>query len=542
MEMIKPVQIANETDEPMEALSSRAAAKPILGLALLLGVAADLFFYGKAPGISWLFFVLLTLTALWRAGRAEDTHPAWRNSWLIVPLLFFAAMVAVRANPFLTTLNVLAILAILSYVAFFYTTGRVSGLGLLATAIIPARVIGNSVRDGTPAFTAEISTLAKRDKVRKSVVPVLRGGLLALPVLFIFTALLASADLIFAGYVEDALSANYLSDIVEWVWRGLLIGLTAVFLGGALLYTLSRRDGDDGQSWVETAVSAIPRHISIGMIETMIVLILVNGLFLAFTAVQFVYLFGGADNIHLEGHTYAEYARRGFFEMLMVAMLSLALILGLNWLTWRGNKRQIKLFNGWASLLIVFVAVILASALQRMRLYEATFGYTELRLYVILFIWWMVPLLIWFVLTLWKRPDLFAIGVIVTAIGFLATLNLLNPDALIAQRNIARYEQTGDLDIFYLTTLSDDAVPAMVAALPLIRGDEQPTCNAVDPYGMERIVSSGCAERTMVAVLEEELNGRFQTMTDNTEWRRWQSFNTSHWNTWRVLQAQYGGK
>jgi hypothetical protein len=290
---------------------------------------------------------------------------------------------------------------------------------------------------------------------------------------------------------------------------------------------------------VETAVSSIPRHISIGMIETMIVLILVNGLFLAFTAIQFVYLFGGADNIHLEGHTYAEYARRGFFELLVVAMLSVALILGLNWLTWRGNKRQIKLFNGWATLLILFVAAILASALQRMRLYEATFGYTELRLYVIVFMLWLAPLLIWFVLTLWKRPDLFAIGVIVTAIGFLVTLNLLNPDALIAQRNIARYEQTGDLDIFYLTTLSDDAVPAMVATLPLIRGDEQPACSSVDPYGMERVVSGGCAERTMIEVLDEELNGRLQSMTDNPDWRRWQSFNISRWNAWRVVSGEW---
>jgi len=538
MEMSKQVH----NDNMMNSQSFATPSKRILSVALLLGFAVDLLFYDKSPGISVMLFVLLIMAVLGYVGRAEDAHPVWKNGWLFVPLLFFGAMVAVRANPFLTVLNILAVLSILSFIAFFYAAGRVDGLGLLATAVIPARVVGNSVRSGAPVIAAGMSDIAGRKKMRQRFVPILRGGLLALPILIIFTALLASADFIFAGYVEDALGMDYIADMVEWIWRGVLMLLTAVFLGGALVYALSRQDDGDEQSWVETAVSAIPRRISIGMIETMTILILVNGLFFAFTAVQFVYLFGGADNIHLEGHTYAEYARRGFFEMVTVAMLSLGLILGLNWLTWRGNKRQIKLFNGWATLLILFVAIILASALQRMRLYEATFGYTELRLYVIMFILWMVPLLLWFVLTLWKRPDRFAIGVIIAAIGFLATLNMLNSDVLIARQNLARYEKTGDLDIFYLTNLSDDAVPELIAALALINDDEQPACSSVDPYGMERISSGGCADMTMVEVLDEELNGRFQSMTDNAEWRRWQSFNTSRWKTWRMLQDEYGGK
>ena len=533
MEMVKQEYDEYEAETKLLDLVS---AKRIFGSALLLGAAANLLFYDKAPGISWLLFILLALGTLRYAGRVEGVRPVWGNSWLLAPLLFFGVMVAVRANLFLTALNILALLAILSYVIFFYAAGRVDGLGLLAVASVPVRVVGNSVRNGVPVFAAGMVDIGGRDQVKRHFLPILRGGLLALPVLIVFTILLASADLIFAGYVEDTLSLHYVGDVVEWIWRGVLIGLTAVFIGGALLYALSRREGEGEQSWMETAVASIPRTISIGMIETVIVLMLVNGLFLAFTVVQFVYLFGGADNIHLQGHTYAEYARRGFFEMLMVAILSLALILGLNWLTYRRNKRQIKFFNGWATLLIAFVAVILASALQRMRLYEATFGYTELRLYVTVFILWLIPLLIWFVVTLWTRPDRFAIGVIAAAIGFLAMLNLVNPDALIAQRNIVRYQETGDLDVFYLTNLSDDAVPALMDALPLIHDDPQAACSVFDPYGIERMYPGECAEQTMYEMLAEELNGRLQSMTDNPEWRRWQSFNLAHWEAWRAMR------
>ncbi len=533
MELVKQENYQTEADvAPPHIVSS----KRILGAALFLGAVANLLFYDKAPGLSVLLFTLLLLVALWSVGRSEKQYPIWRNSWLLAPLLFFGAMVAVRANLFLTVLNILALLSILSFIVFFYAAGRVDGFGLLATAVIPVRVVGNSISNGVPVFAARVSNIAKHEKASQRLIPVLRGGLLALPILILFTLLLTSADLIFAGYVDDALSVHYLSDIAEWFWRGALIGLTAVFLGGALMYTFSRRDGKGELSWLETAVNVIPREVPLGITETMVVLILVNGLFLMFTAVQFVYLFGGADNIHLQGHTYAEYARRGFFEMITVAILSLGLILGLNWLTRRNNKRQIKLFNGFATVLIIFVAAILLSAWQRMRLYEANFGYTELRLYVTIFILWLIPLLIWFVLTLWKQPDFFAIGVIVTAIGFLVTLNLLNPDALIARRNLARYQQTGDLDIFYLTNLSDDAVPELIAALPLLDGDEQTVCSWIDPYGMERVISEECAEVTMAEVLDGEINGRLQSMTDNPEWRRWQSFNLSHWQAWTAMR------
>ncbi len=40
---------------------------------------------------------------------------------------------------------------------------------------------------------------------------------------------------------------------------------------------------------------------------------------------QFTYLFGGTDNINVEGFTYSEYAVRGFFELVAVAVISLIL-------------------------------------------------------------------------------------------------------------------------------------------------------------------------------------------------------------------------
>ncbi|HUM71225.1 MAG TPA: DUF4173 domain-containing protein, partial [Chloroflexota bacterium] len=194
---------------------------------------------------------------------------------------------------------------------------------------------------------------------------------------------------------------------------------------------------------------------------------------------------------------------------------------------------QIKLFSGLSTLLIGLVLVMLASAFRRMALYEAQFGYTEMRLLVYVFMGWLAPLLLWFAGTLWRRPDHLAIGALMAALGFLVTLNLLNPDAFIARQNLARYVATGDLDAVYLASLSDDATPYLIAALHLTVGDteEQMMPSCYDPFS--RVARIDCYA-VPYEIVKEELHGRLQSMTSNSEWRQWQSFHLARW--WAFAQ------
>ncbi|HUM71224.1 MAG TPA: DUF4173 domain-containing protein, partial [Chloroflexota bacterium] len=80
----------------------------------------------------------------------------------------------------------------------------------------------------------------------------------------------------------------------------------------------------------EATLQQIPRRCSLGYIETITLLVAVNLLFLVFVVIQFTYLFGGVAYLQVDNFSYAEYARRGFFELLLVVILSASLILGLN--------------------------------------------------------------------------------------------------------------------------------------------------------------------------------------------------------------------
>jgi hypothetical protein len=201
-----------------------------------------------------------------------------------------------------------------------------------------------------------------------------------------------------------------------------------------------------------------------GQTEVAIVLAIVNVVFAAFVAVQIRYLFGGRGLVESRLHlTYAEYARHGFFELLAVSLLVLPLLFGAHALLRHRSPFSLRAVQALSAVLIALSLVVMASALERMRLYQREYGLTELRLYATGVIIWLGFVFVWFAATVVRaRPRLFVTGTLVS--GFVATLalNIANPDALIARTNLDRPH----VDVAYLGNLSDDAVPVLLERLP----------------------------------------------------------------------------
>jgi hypothetical protein len=153
---------------------------------------------------------------------------------------------------------------------------------------------------------------------------------------------------------------------------------------------------------------------------------------------------------------------------------------------------------------------------------------------------WLGILLVWFLLTLWRQPEIFPVGFILVCVGFLTTLNLLNPDAFIARQNLVHYQTTGKLDAAYLTTLSDDAVPVLTAVLTEVQADNQeilvPAC-AYNDWESYRTTTDQVCYGTASDIIETELQNRLQRMEEDTSWQRWQSFHLSRWRAYEVLSA-----
>jgi hypothetical protein len=196
--------------------------------------------------------------------------------------------------------------------------------------------------------------------------------------------------------------------------------------------------------------------------------------------VQFRYLFGGADLVReVTGLSYSDYARRGFFQLVVVAALSLPLLLVADWSLDQRDPRRVRHFRLLAGLMLLLLDVMLASALYRMRLYTVEYGLTELRFYTTAFMGWLVLVFGWFVATVLRgRRERFGTGAVLAGWLVLASLNLANPDALITGVNFDRFIAGRPLDAAYAAGLSADALPTLRKRIA--RSGTNEACAAAD--------------------------------------------------------------
>ncbi len=436
--------------------SAPARARLIVGVSLVLGVFFDYFFFEKVPGIAFPIYIILVLFGLYTIANYSKKQISKDVIWLLVPLMFFSIMVFVRSSILLTFLNVAAsllLLLLISEVAFL--GGRLRNF-LVADYIkiffLPFRFIRPLLQTLSDLFS--LITINKDQRVFSRVV---RGVFMTIPVLVVFLLLFSSADLIFQKYLSDLISFNIEEETVA---RAVLVLIATLIYIGAYSYSLKERED-------QIILKQNNRDYNIGRVESSILLGSVNALFFIFILVQLTYLFGGESNISAQGFTYAEYARRGFFELITVALVSLLLLFVTEKFVVRGESQHTPGFKILGTLIVVQVILIMTSAFTRLSLYEEAYGFTTSRLYSHAFI---VLLAVIFCLLLYKihkdnREDTFGFRVFVSIILFLVAMNFLNPDAFIARKNIERYESTGRLDIYYLSSLSDDAINEKIKIL-----------------------------------------------------------------------------
>jgi hypothetical protein len=234
----------------------------------------------------------------------------------------------------------------------------------------------------------------------------------------------------------------------------------------------------------------IDRLRGLGTVEALVILLTVDLVVAAFVGLQLAYLFGGLDTLAAIGMTYSDYARRGFFELVAAACLACAVVVGLETTVERRSRPYLAALLG----LVALSAVVLISAAMRLRLYQDAYGWTELRLYVLVAIASLgMALVATAALILADRTRWLGHALAVVGVVALVGLNLVAPSAVVAEHNIARVldpslvpaDGHAGLDLEYLSVLPDDAIPVVVAALPML---PEPDASAIRSYLEERRV------------------------------------------------------
>ncbi|MFC8509461.1 DUF4153 domain-containing protein [Streptomyces sp. NPDC057131] len=417
------------------AQTTAATLWAILATALLAALLLD----GGAGVNLLLVAVPATLAGAFAARAAGRRLRAWTLVWA----LGGAALLAVPALSDAGWPTFLAVVAAIGLTGFALHGGR----GWPSMLLGPVGLF-DSLGNGLTWVWQGVRQRA--DGSRGRWWPLLRTVLIALGLLVVFGALFAGADAAFADLL-GALMPDI--SLVQAPWR-ILCFIVGLF--GAIAVA---RTAAAPLRWDRLSLGAGKAR---NRLEWALPLVVLNLLFAAFNAIQLAVLFGGYDKVLSEtGLTYAEYARQGFWQLLMATLLTLVVIgLALRWAprTGAGDRRLVRVVLGT---LCVLTLVVVASALRRMDLYVDAYGLTRLRISVTTMELWLgVAIVLIMAAGIWGAR-LLPRALAASAAGFVLVFGLIQPDAVIAQQNVDRHERLGKIDVNYLEGLSADAVPAL---------------------------------------------------------------------------------
>ncbi|QQS22979.1 DUF4173 domain-containing protein [bacterium] len=435
-----------------------------LGLAIVFNF---LFFYNQV-GISVFIFVAVLLGVVFVFGRSQQlvAKDALQNSWWLIALIgLFSLMPAVRANGFLAFLNIVTVFGLLMVLAY-HLVGVPAFMMKLRDYVVLAMLVPFRMLARMFASISFISQVRSNVKHRDVWIRVLKGIIMAVPVLIVFALLFSNADLAFSQFLNSVIDIQ-----VEEVTMQYLALLGFAFIAGLSYLSFIFFPKPQASPIAQPADSAAKEGKAV---EVMVFLGLIATLFIVFIGFQVTYLFGGEANIINAGFTYAEYARRGFWELLAVSIISLVVLFAAEKYSGSERKRHSR-FLVPALILIGEVVIIIVSAFKRLSLYIDAYGITTQRFYVASFI---ALLLVLFVLLAVKfvrskREQFFSFGALLTFAGFLAVINIINPDGFIMKSNIKHYEKTGKVDVLYTEELSVDALPYKLELYDRLHGEEK---------------------------------------------------------------------
>lgn len=529
----------------------------ILEAAVLLGVLGDVLLRETPWGLNVMLFVgALVAAMIMLTLRRRREFFDKQTVCLHGALIFFAAMFVWRDSMELKIFNALAILTILTLLTLPALGIRPKLAGVIHycyaafwsginAAFAPFFLIFGDVKWKTVPQTGW----------SKHLVAVLRGLAIAAPLLLIFGALFVAADAVFQGIVEKTFNVRpdvlfghiALAGFLSWIVAGYLRGsLIETFAGDTLAAenSIEKTDAAKPQTlsiteevkedakadvkieakpteqkktfdWRNIDNSILPNASTLGAIEISVVLGLINLLFLSFVIVQIPYLFGGFELVqNTPDFKLADYARRGFGELVAVAALVLPILLVSHWLLRKDAPANEKIYRALAGIQIGLLFVIMISAAQRLFLLTGNLGYglTTVRFYPMVCMIWLALVFAWFALTVLRGArENFAWGALWSAMLVLGVLHFVNPDDFIARTNIRLMNEGRVFDARYNSNLSDDAAPVLLENLPSMNFEQQ------------------CA-------VKQKLASRFSQTVSETDFRSW---NWSRYAT-RTALSQHG--
>lgn len=268
------------------------------------------------------------------------------------------------------------------------------------------------------------------------------GIVISLPLLFVLTCLLMSADAVFRSLFTELFRNIRFPRRPFWMCFLLFVGIFGSY--SLLAYFADGRIEDkvtDRKKW-EPVVG-----ISFLSVITL--------LYLIFSVIQISCLFLGGFRLP-EGYSYSSYAREGFFQLLAVCLINLAIVL-----LCLSRFRTHPVLKGVLTVFSCCTFIMIASSAMRMLLYVGMHHLTFLRLLVLWALALITVLLSGCIVTIYKPHFPLFQFAMVTVTVFYIGFSLARPDYHIIRYNLSHDRYAQSSDEWYWFELSSDAIPVM---------------------------------------------------------------------------------
>ncbi|EWM53130.1 DUF4153 domain-containing protein [Ruminococcus flavefaciens] len=401
-----------------------------------------------------VFAAIIIISAVYMK-KKECSFSAF-NKVLMVILFIFTIVFSITSNNLIKVLNALFLFGGISYLVYSVGAGN-SGVERYLPFALTKAVFEYpfSCFDKQAAITSDSLSKSKAGSNAKYI---FIGLLLTVPLTAIVAALLMSAD----DGVERILT-NLADSIFSMEFWNVLIQLSlalpcSLYMFGMLYKNTHRKDIKVLDPQVCKQKIFNMRFVSNLVVYTAVTPICI--LYVMFFISQANYFLSAFSNDLPEGFTYADYARRGFFELFAVALINLGVLVFMSLHSKKAGKEKPFALKLYSIVLSVFTIILIATAMSKMVMYINRYGLTRLRVYTS---WFMILLAFVFIMIIIKQFRFemkFARNMAVIFTLMFAVLCFSRPEAVIVKYNIEMYRsgQLEELDKDSILEMSDDGL------------------------------------------------------------------------------------
>ena len=397
----------------------------------------------------------------------------------VISVLVYAKLKAVKLNNESIILSILMILLAISFTVFYnYSLSIFMQMAMNFMLIyLPVTVFNKLIKSETSALILYdyinalilipihnatsfwLCMFSKRGKSSSSTktkyfLHIFLGLLIGTPFIMTVIFLLSSADATFKNIFDNLfnLDISVPKNIGTLIWSLPMATYLYALIYGSSIEDNSKSFNIDKFNKTMDNAASIPR-LSLYTVNSVICCFYI--LFIGIQAIYFIDILGGSLPADF---TYSDYARRGFFELLTVALINIVFIVVAKILSVKNeNNKYMRIHIILNSILTL---VLISVAFAKMYLYIRTYGLTTLRIIPSVFMIFLCFVFAFIIMGEFKK------NFPVTKLSFYAgnilfvLLCLANIDAVVAKYNLNSY-MNGNLPHYDIYDLKESDMAAM---------------------------------------------------------------------------------